>query len=89
MPKHRKVKFQPQTKKKKAKRSPQPVASKPKAALRVENIPTAAPAVEAEAAVVATVAAAVDKPEVVFELRRIGILGGVMLVVLVILALVL
>ena len=89
MPKHRKVKSRPQTKKKKARRSPQLVATKSEAAPKAEKAAGAVPTVKVEAPPVAVAVTAVEKPEVVFELRRIGILGGAMLVALVILALVL
>ena len=87
--KHRKAKFQQQSKKKKTKRSPQLLMSQQEAPPAAEKVAAALPEARVEAPTVKVAVTTVEKPELVFELRRIGILGGVMLVALVILALVL
>ena len=88
----RKGRFQPQSKRKKGRRSHPVVLSQPEAAPPAEE---ATPPVEEKVTAVAEAAAAppaptiVKNPEVVAELRRIGILAGTMLTALIILALVL
>jgi len=89
MPKHRKVKFQPQTKKKKTKHSQQPVEMRREETAVTGKAAAVAPQAAVKAPVAEAVAVPVEKPELVFELRRIGILGAAMLVALIILALIL
>jgi hypothetical protein len=80
----RKGRFQPQVKRKKGRQS-RPLAVSPAAAPPVEEAVSTVP----EAAVVSPAPVVVKNPEVVAELKRIGILAGVMVVALIILALVL
>lgn len=87
--KKHKVKFQQQSKKKKTRRSLQPAAARVEAAPGVEKVAVAVAQAKIQTPPAQATVIAVEKPELVYELRRIGILGGVMIIALVILALVL
>jgi hypothetical protein len=81
----RKGRFQPQVKRKKARQSRPLAVSQPVVAPLAEEAVVATPQVAAAS----PAPVMVKNPEVVAELRRIGILAGAMVAVLIILALVL
>ena len=83
---HRKGKYQLPSKKKKGRRSPPAIVSQKKAAPRVEVPVATVPEVAATSPRIPA-PAVVKNPELVVELRKIGILAGVMLAALVILVL--
>ncbi len=83
--KKRKGKFQPHSKRKKGRRSHPVVVSQQQAAPRAEKAVAAMP----EVAATSPAPAVVKNPELATELRRIGILAGIILTALIILALVL
>ena len=89
MSRKRKGKYQPlQSKRKKGRQRPEAIVSRQETAPRLEEAVAAISAVDVKPA--ATQAAVVVKaPEMVAELRRIGILAVVVLATLIILALVL
>ena len=89
MSRKRKGKYQPlQSKKKKGSKSPATVVSRQETAPRVEEVMAAVSAVDAKPAA-AQAPVVVKAPEMLVELRRIGILATVMLATLIILVLVL
>jgi len=81
----RKVKFRQRSKSKKGRRSPQVAVSGQEATPRDEEAVISIPEVAVSSPVVE--AQIITKnPELLFELRRIGILAGIMLVALILLA---
>ena len=88
---HGKRKHSFQGKKKKGRRGPPGIVAQQQAAIQIDK-PVAPPKVAAPSTSAPTpmpVLAAVRYPYILTELRRIGILAGIMLVILVVLALVL
>ena len=88
---HGKRKHSFQGKKKKGRRSPQVVVAQRQAAIQIDK-PVAPPGVVAPSASAPTpmpMLTAVRHPYILAELRRIGILAGILLAILVVLALVL
>ena len=89
MSRKRKGKYQPlQNKRKKGKQSPSLTVSRQQTARGIEDVAAVVTATSPEAMAVQT-PAMVQAPELVAELRRIGVLVLVMLAALVVLALVL
>jgi hypothetical protein len=89
MSRKRKGKYQPlQSKRKKGRQRPEAIVSRQETAPRLEEAVVAISAVDVKPAAT-QVAAVVKAPEMVAELRRIGILAVVVLATLIILALVL
>jgi len=78
----RKGKFKQKSKSRKGRRSPQVAAFRQEATPRVEEAVTSIPEVAVSSPVI-EVKVITKNPELFFELRRIGILAGIMLVALI------